>query len=132
MHISQLSKWTFPLQNIIQFSLSVEFFWKMIDLVQHLLKVHGFLCDSFNMHALNIHSQAPGEHQRPAKKAWPLLLMSSGSGDSIKSRKTSLIGLDGSWILDLLIREGLELLPPPKPRMTVAVQSRMGHHHRRA
>lgn len=68
MHISQLSKWTFPLQNIIQFSLSVEFFWKMIDLVQHLLKVHGFLCDSFNMHALNIHSQAPGEHQRPAKE----------------------------------------------------------------
>lgn len=98
MHISQLSQWTFPLQNIIQFSLSVEFFWKMIDSVQHLLKVHGFLCDSFNMHALNIHSQAPGEHQRPAKRAWPLLLMSSGSGDSIKSRKTSLIGLDGNGI----------------------------------
>jgi hypothetical protein len=33
----------------------------MIDLVQHLLKVHGFLGDSFNKHTLNIHSQALGK-----------------------------------------------------------------------
>ena len=35
-----------------------EFCWEMIDLAQHLFKVHDFLCISFSPHTLNIHSQA--------------------------------------------------------------------------
>lgn len=53
-----LLKWTFFLQNMLQFAPLPEFCWEMIDLAQHLFKVHDFLCISFSPHTLNIHSQA--------------------------------------------------------------------------